>query len=60
MGLTEGVTLIVIAIVLIFLGRPKGPVAPYLQVYIVGQLYVMSAMIMGVIGVAFLIMNRPF
>jgi hypothetical protein len=60
MGLTEGVTLIVIAIVLIFLGRPKGPVAPYLQVYIVGQLYVMSAMIMGVIGVAFLIVNRPF
>ena len=60
MGLTEGVTLIVIAIVLIFLGRPKGPVAPFLQVYIVGQLYVMSAMIMGVIGVAFLIMNRPF
>jgi hypothetical protein len=60
MGLTEGVTLIVIAVVLIFLGRPKGPVAPYLQVYIVGQLYVMSAMIMGVIGVAFLIVNRPF
>jgi hypothetical protein len=45
---------------MIFLGRPKGPVAPFLQVYIVGQLYVMSAMVMGVIGVAFLIVNRPF
>jgi hypothetical protein len=60
MGLTEGVTLIVIAIVLIFLGRPSGPVARFLQVYIVGQLYVMSAMVMGVIGVAILIVNWPF
>ena len=60
MGLTEGVTLIVIAIVLIFLGRPNGPVSRFLQVYIVGQLYVMSAMVMGVIGVAFLIVNWPF
>jgi hypothetical protein len=60
MGVTEGLTLIVIAIVLIFLGRPNGPVARFLQVYIVGQLYVMSAMVMGVIGVAFLIVNWPF
>ena len=47
MGLTEGVVLIAVAMVMIFLGRPKGPVAPFLQVYIVGQLYVMSAMVMG-------------
>jgi len=60
MGLTEGVTLIAVAIVMIFLGRPKGPVAPFLQVYIVGQLYVMSAMVMGVLGVTLLIINRPF
>jgi hypothetical protein len=60
MGLTEGVTLIVIAIVLIFLGRPSGPVALFLQFYIVWQLYVMSAMVMGVIGVAILIVNWPF
>ena len=60
MGLSEGVALIVVAIVMIFLGRPKGPVAPFLQVYIVGQLYVMSAMIMGVLGAALLIINRPF
>jgi hypothetical protein len=60
MGLSEGVVLIVVAVIMIFLGRPKGPVAPFLQVYIVGQLWVMSAMVMGVIGVAFLIVNRPF
>jgi hypothetical protein len=60
MGLTEGVTLIAVAMVMIFLGRPKGPVAPFLQVYIVGQLYVMSAMVMGVLGVTLLIINRPF
>lgn len=60
MGVTEGLTLIVIAGVLIFLGRPNGPVARFLQVYIVGQLYVMSAMVMGVIGVAFVIVNWPF
>jgi hypothetical protein len=60
MGLTEGVVLIAVAMVMIFLGRPKGPVAPFLQVYIVGQLYVMSAMVMGVLGVTLLIINRPF
>jgi hypothetical protein len=60
MGLSEGAILIAIAVVMIFLGRPKGPIAPFLQVYIVGQLYVMTAMILGVIGVAFLIVNRPF
>jgi hypothetical protein len=60
MGLSEGAILIAVAVVMIFLGRPKGPIAPFLQVYIVGQLYVMSAMVLGVIGAAFLIINRPF
>jgi hypothetical protein len=60
MGLSEGAILIAVAVVMIFLGRPKGPIAPFLQVYIVGQLYVMTAMVLGVIGVAFLIINRPF
>jgi hypothetical protein len=60
MGLSEGAILIAVAVVMIFLGRPKGPIAPFLQVYIVGQLYVMTAMVLGVIGVVFLIVNRPF
>jgi formate-dependent nitrite reductase membrane component NrfD len=60
MGISEGVVLIAAAAVMIFLGRPKGLLAPFLQVYIVGQLYVMSAMVMGVIGVTLLILNRPF
>jgi hypothetical protein len=60
MGFTEGFILIVVAIVLIFLGRAGGPVTRFMQVYIVGQIYVMTAMTMGVIGVAFMIVNWPF
>ena len=60
MGFTEGVVLIVVAIVLVFLGRPNWPMARFIQVYIVGQLYVMTAMTMGVIGAAFVIAYWPF
>ncbi len=60
MGFTQGVILVAISIFLIFLGRPKGPVSRYLQVYIVGQIYLMSAMTMGVVGAAFVISQWPF
>jgi hypothetical protein len=60
MGFTEGLILIVVAIFLIFLGRAGGPVTRFMQVYIVGQIYVMTAMTMGVIGAAFMIVNWPF
>jgi hypothetical protein len=55
MGTTEGVVLIAIAIVMIFLARTTGFMSRYIQVYIVGQIYVMTAMVLGVIGVAFVI-----
>ncbi len=49
MGFTEGAILVGVSLFMIFLGRPKGPVSRFLQVYIVGQIYVMGAMTIGVI-----------
>jgi len=61
MNLTFGVVLIAIAIAMIMLARPRdGVSARFLKgPWIVGQLYVMTAMISGVIGVAFIIVNWP-
>jgi hypothetical protein len=60
MGLVESLVLIAIGVAMIFLGRPNGPISRFLQVYIVGQLYVMTAMVIMVLGAAFFIANRPF
>ena len=60
MGYVEALVLIAVAVVMVFLGRPKGPVSPFIQVYIVGQIYVMTAMLFLVIGTAFLIIGWPF
>jgi hypothetical protein len=60
MGFTEGVALIVFAVIMVYLGRANGPISPYVQVYIVGVIYVMTAMILGVAGVAFIITTWPF
>lgn len=57
MGFTEGLVLVAIALVMVFLGRPNGFVSRFLQVYIVGQLYVMAAMVLGVLGVTLVIVN---
>jgi hypothetical protein len=57
MGFTEGLLLVAVALVMVFLGRPNGFVSRFIQVYIVGQLYVMTAMVIGVLGVALLIVN---
>ncbi|HLL27578.1 MAG TPA: hypothetical protein VKT73_08005 [Xanthobacteraceae bacterium] len=60
MGFTEGAIMIGAALVMIFIGRPEGPLGRFLSVYIVGQLYVMSAMVLGVIGAALMIVTWPF
>ncbi len=46
---------------MVWIGRPsKGAdSAPWLRIYIVGQLYVMSAMLCGILGVAILITKWP-
>jgi len=57
MGFTEGLVLVAVALVMIFLGRPNAFLSRFIQVYIVGQLYVMTAMVLGVLGVALVIVN---
>jgi hypothetical protein len=46
---------------MIVLGRPAdGESAPFLRVWIVGQLYALSAMVSAVIGVTIIISTWPF
>jgi len=60
MNFTVGIALIAVAIAMIVLGRPSDGVArEFLKVWIVGQIYAMTAMIVGVVGVAFIIVNWP-
>lgn len=55
-----GVALIVIAAGMILLARPRdGKSAPYLRIYIVGQLYILTALIGTVMGAALMIVNWP-
>jgi hypothetical protein len=62
MNVTGGMFLIAITIAMILLARPKdGVSARFLKgPWIVGQVYLMIAMISGVIGVSALIVNWPF
>ena len=56
-----GVGLIAIAAVLLAVGRPRwGAPAPFLRVWIVGQLYVLVTMLIAVLGITAIIINRPF
>jgi hypothetical protein len=55
-----GVALIVIAVGMVLLARPRdGESAPYLRIYIVGQLYILTALIGMVMGTALMIVNWP-
>ena len=61
MNFTGGLILIAIGIVMLFFGRArKGEQLRIFRVWIVGQLYAMTAMTLGVFGVAALIVNWPF
>jgi hypothetical protein len=60
MSVMAGIVLIAASIIALVLSRPRGGVAlPFLRVWIVGQLYAMTIMIVGLVGVA-LIIVRPF
>jgi hypothetical protein len=60
MSVMAGIVLIAASILALVLSRPRGGVAlPFLRVWIVGQLYAMTIMIVGLVGVA-LIIVRPF
>ncbi len=61
MKFTGGFILLVIALAMIFFGKArKGEALAIFRVWIVGQLYAMTAMIIGVFGVADIIVNWPF
>ena len=61
MNFTGGLILVALGLVMIFFGRARGsePLRIF-RVWIVGQLYVMTAMVLGVFGVAAIIVNWPF
>ena len=59
--LLYGVGLLLVAATMIWFARPaRGQdSAPFLRVWIVGQIYLMAAMVSSVIGVTLLISNWP-
>lgn len=59
--LSYGVGLILVMVAMFWIARPpKGQdSAPWLRVYIVGQIYIMTAMVCGIMGVSLLIYNLP-
>ena len=61
MNFTAGLILIAVTIAMIVVARPaNGELAPFLRVWIVGQLYALTAMVSAVIGVTIMIIAWPF
>jgi len=61
MNFTVGLVLIAVSAAMVGLARPAdGESAPFLKVWIVGQVYALTAMVSAVMGVAIIIINRPF
>jgi hypothetical protein len=61
MNFIGGIILVAVGVVMIFFGRGRGgEQLPIFRVWIVGQAYLMTAMTMGVFGVAAIIVNWPF
>ena len=60
MNFTVGLILIAVAIAMVVVARPAdGESAPFLKVWIVGQVYALAAMLSAVMGVTFVIISRP-
>jgi hypothetical protein len=60
MNFTAGLVLIAIAIAMVLVARPAdGESAPFLKVWIVGQVYALTAMLSAVMGVTLAIINAP-
>jgi hypothetical protein len=61
MNFTGGIILLAVGLVMMFFGRARGgePLRIF-RVWIVGLLYVMTAMTLGVFGVSGIIVNWPF
>jgi len=61
MNFTAGLILIAVTIAMLMIARPAdGESAPFLKVWIVGQVYTLAAMVSAVIGVTIIISTWPF
>lgn len=61
MNFTAGLVLLAVTVAMIVVARPAdGVSAPFLKVWIVGQIYALAAMVSAVIGVTILIIAWPF
>ena len=61
MNFTAGLVLIAITVAMLVIARPKhGEAAPFLKVWIVGQVYALTAMVSTVVGVTIIISTWPF
>lgn len=61
MNFAAGLILIAVTVAMIVLGRPaNGESAPFLKVWIVGQIYALAVMVSAVMGVTILIATWPF
>jgi hypothetical protein len=61
MNFTAGLVLLAVTVAMIVMARPAdGVSAPFLRVWIVGQVYALAAMVSAVLGVTILITTWPF
>jgi hypothetical protein len=61
MNFTLGLIFIAVAIAMVLLARPAdGESASFLKLWIVGQIYALTAMVSGVTGLTIAIISRPF
>ncbi len=61
MNFTIGLVFIALAVAMVILARPAdGQSAAFLKVWIVGQIYALTAMVSAVMGVTIVIITRPF
>ena len=61
MNFTAGLVLLAITVAMVVVARPAdGVSAPFLKVWIVGQLYALTAIVSFVMGITVLITTWPF
>ncbi|MBI1205150.1 MAG: hypothetical protein GC182_21810 [Rhodopseudomonas sp.] len=61
MTIWVGFILIAVTVAMLALARPKdGNPAAFLKLWIVGQIYILTALASAVMGITLVIANRPF
>ncbi len=60
MNFAAGLILIAVAVAMVAISRPAdGKSAPFLKIWLVGQIYALSAMVSAVLGVTIVISTWP-